>query len=554
MARALYSALSGLRAHKTLLDVVGNNLANLNTPAFKARRAVFSDMYYEKLRAASRSLGDNAGGTNPIEIGSGASIAQVSKNLNQGSLDPTGNPFDFAIEGDGFFVVHDGTQQLFTRAGAFALDPSGTLVDPATGFRVQRIGTVGEADGVNPGFQTPGDSSIRIPIGAAVPGAATSRVDLRGNLDATGSIPAAEQLTTAEAFTASGAPATLATRLNDLDANMAAYLTGDAITITGTDVDGSPISTSLAVDASSTLGDLVSAIDAAYSQASATLDAQGNIVLEASQVGTAFMSLTLADASGNVGGTNFVDHFFVLTTDGSSGEQYQQTLEVYDGRGVAHPLTVTFQKQDYDLWNLDFSIDSQTGTITNNQTFQVRFNDNGSIQQVVGSREPEIMLTIQFANMTTSQDVTFGLGTTNGFDGLTHVATDTGVNAEQNGGPPGVLTGVNISADGIIDGIASNGRQFPIARLAIASFPNAQGLTSRGDSYYELSPNSGAAQIGEALSAGRGAVRGSKLESSNVDLILEFTRLIIAQRGFSANARSISVTTEVLDELNNLIR
>jgi len=539
-----------------MLDVVGHNLANLNTTSFKARRALFSDSYYEKIKAASGSLGGSARGTNPIEIGSGASVAQLSKNLSQGNLEPTGNAFDLAIEGEGFFVADDGNQILFTRAGAFSLDRSGLLVDPATGYRILRTGNVGEVDGVNPAFQTPGDSSIQIPLGAAVPALGTSGIELEGNLDAVGVLPAAEQLTTAQAFTASAAPAVSTTLLNNLDSNTADYLSAntDTITITGTDVDGSPVTASLSVDENTTLGQLVGAINSAYTQATASLNAQGNIVLEANATGAAFLSLTLDDTVGNVGATNFSNHLLVLTTAGSSGEEYQRTTDVYNSLGVAHPLTMTFRKQAHNRWGLEFSIDAQNGTIINNQVHQIRFNDDGSMQQVAGSDRPEVNLAIQFTNAATAQDITVSLGTTNAYDGLTQVATDTGVSTEQNGGPPGVVTTVNIAADGVIEGIASNGRKFPLAQLAIASFSNSQGLTSRGSNYYELSLNSGSAQIGFGLSGGRGAVRASQLETSNVDLAREFTRLIVAQRGFSANARTIAITDEVLEELNSLIR
>jgi flagellar hook protein FlgE len=176
------------------------------------------------------------------------------------------------------------------------------------------------------------------------------------------------------------------------------------------------------------------------------------------------------------------------------------------------------------------------------------------MQEVAGFDEPEIEFAIHFTNAPSARDVTVSLGTASAYDGLTQMATEAAITAEQNGGPPGILGTVNIGADGVIEGIASNGRKFPLAQLAIAAFSNKQGLTSRGSNYYETSLNSGSPQIGEGLTGGRGAVRASQLETSNVDLAQEFTRLIIAQRGFSANARTIAITAEVLEELNSLIR
>jgi len=111
-----------------------------------------------------------------------------------------------------------------------------------------------------------------------------------------------------------------------------------------------------------------------------------------------------------------------------------------------------------------------------------------------------------------------------------------------------------IDADGTLSGVASNGLKFDIAQLAIASFSNPDGLLNAGGNYYKASLASGSAEIGTALSGDRGAIRAGQLEGSNVDLALEFTKLLVAQRGFSANARTITVTDEVLEELTNIIR
>ena len=118
----------------------------------------------------------------------------------------------------------------------------------------------------------------------------------------------------------------------------------------------------------------------------------------------------------------------------------------------------------------------------------------------------------------------------------------------------GSLSSVAVSADGVINGIASNGRIVPIAQLALATFSNEKGLEAAGDAYYLPSPNSGQPQIAGAQSGGRGLVTSGNLESSNVDIAFEFTRLIVAQRGFSANARTITVSDEVLEELTGIIR
>ncbi len=177
MSYALSSGVTGLQANQEMLDVAGNNLANVNTTGFKASRVDFAELLSQTLKEASEPT-DRVGGTNPQQMGSGVGVATITPNVGQGSIVNTGNPLDVAIEGQGYFVVNDGSRDLYTRAGAFNVDASGYLVDPATGYRVQRIGLTGESDG----FQTPGDSNVQIPYGVALPAKETSTITLTGNL------------------------------------------------------------------------------------------------------------------------------------------------------------------------------------------------------------------------------------------------------------------------------------------------------------------------------------------------------------------------------------
>jgi flagellar hook protein FlgE len=138
--------------------------------------------------------------------------------------------------------------------------------------------------------------------------------------------------------------------------------------------------------------------------------------------------------------------------------------------------------------------------------------------------------------------------------GLGQLGTASALEVSQDGFAPGELSDVHIDADGSVFGLASNGLQIKMGQLAIASFRNNDGLISTGGNYFQSSLASGDPEIGTALTGSRGALRSGQLEGSNVDLALEFTRLIIAQRGFSANARTITVTDRVLEELTNIIR
>jgi flagellar hook protein FlgE len=135
MLRSLFAGISGLRVNQTMLDVTGNNIANANTTGFKSSSTVFQDTLSQMLTAASAGNA-NRGGTNPMQVGLGVQLAATNTNFNQGAAQTTGRPTDLMIQGDGMFVVAKGTEQLYTRAGAFTFDDKGTLVTP-TGNRVQ---------------------------------------------------------------------------------------------------------------------------------------------------------------------------------------------------------------------------------------------------------------------------------------------------------------------------------------------------------------------------------------------------------------------------------
>lgn len=179
MMRSLFAGVSGLRNHQTRMDVIGNNIANVNTVAFKASRVVFKEGFAQLLQGASRPPG-NLGGINPIQIGSGMNIGSIDQLFSQGSLESTGQNTDLAIQGDGFFVLSNGQRQVYTRAGNFQLDANGKLINPNNGFVVQGI----NADPFG-NFSTGspiGDVQLR--LGDKSPAQATSDMTLTGNLDA----------------------------------------------------------------------------------------------------------------------------------------------------------------------------------------------------------------------------------------------------------------------------------------------------------------------------------------------------------------------------------
>ncbi len=180
MNRALFAGLSGTTAFQERLDVVGNNIANSNTVAYKEARAAFQDALYETLEGGRSGSELGIGGSNPMQIGSGVSLGSVTVQHTQGSLERTGQPLDCAIEGTGMFVLNDGQGTYYTRDGGFTLDNTNTLVSRSTGYRVMGwMASDGTVDATTP----PG--ALTFDIGSLAPPVATGGATVSGNLDAT---------------------------------------------------------------------------------------------------------------------------------------------------------------------------------------------------------------------------------------------------------------------------------------------------------------------------------------------------------------------------------
>lgn len=184
MIRSMFSAVSGLRAHRTMLDVVGNNISNTSTAGFKRSATVFEDVLSETVRNVGAGAEDGTtGGTNPSQIGLGVAVSRISTDFSQGALQTTGRELDFAIRGDGFFVAEGNGERSYTRSGSMSLDAQGRLVT-ANGNLVQ--GWSADAAGVvNTNLASGG---ITVPIGATAAPVATTSIDLNGNLPADASI------------------------------------------------------------------------------------------------------------------------------------------------------------------------------------------------------------------------------------------------------------------------------------------------------------------------------------------------------------------------------
>ncbi len=194
MMRSLFSAVSGLRTHQTRMDVIGNNIANVNTPGYKSSRATFQEVFSQTLQGAGSPSGTSTterGGTNPMQVGLGVDVASIDTIQTPGNLQPTGRSTDVAIEGNGFFVALDGETKAYSRVGIFSTDGDGILVD-YEGRKV--LGWVADSSGVLPTDRT-GDNltPLSIQIGSNMPAKATKNLQWIKNLDANSDVGATKQ-------------------------------------------------------------------------------------------------------------------------------------------------------------------------------------------------------------------------------------------------------------------------------------------------------------------------------------------------------------------------
>jgi flagellar hook protein FlgE len=561
MSFALSAGVSGLQAHQKMLDIAGNNLANVNTTAFKASRITFSELLSDTIRKASQPTA-NVGGTNPQQMGSGVGVSNITPNMTQGNIVSTGNPLDLAIEGEGYFVVSGGQQMLYTRAGGFAVDADSILVDPSTGFRVQRIGSAGEADG----FQIPGDSNVRIPYDVAMPAQQTENMVLAGNLSADATFDTAQTNVIASniAYTDGGALATKGTFIKDLDQFSGTIGGGETgtITVIGFDADGGALAPAVNfdVDNNTTFDQFITYLnDTVFTGISDTCTADlvnGKIVITDNDAGYSKTDLKMTYTP-SLSGDDALDvpGYFEVTTVG--GEEVRSVnITIFDSQGGRHSFTGAFVRTDTNnTW--DMVLTAVSGEVyeiamDDRRISGIMFNADGSYDGCTGDTE----FVITFAHDPTSpQTIELEFGTEGKWDGLTQFkGNSTAVAKEQDGYEAGKLSSVSVNNEGIVIGSFSNGEKKDIATLQIALFQNTSGLESAGNGYFLPSANSGEPVATQALSGGAGSIHGGALEKSNADVASEFVNMIQAQNGFQANAGTIKIANEMLKALTDLIR
>ncbi len=281
MLRSMDSAVSGLRNHQVRMDIIGNNIANVNTIGFKSGRVTFEESLTQLLKGSTRPPGDQ-GGTNPIQVGQGMSVGSVDTRFSQGNLESTGQVTDMAIEGDSFFAVSNGSGVYYTRNGAFQLDANGHVVLPTNGFILQ--GKMANQDGVFP----PGTvvEDIMIPLSEQSPARATEEVTYGKNLDSDSQ--ALGTVHNSQSFLHHTEGADLLTGLSNSSGESLGIQVGDILTFNGTSNLGGPAApVNYTVTATSDVNDLLTQITAYLNNqifsagASATLLGDGSIQISA---------------------------------------------------------------------------------------------------------------------------------------------------------------------------------------------------------------------------------------------------------------------------------
>ena len=569
---SILSGVTGLNAAQQDLDIIGNNLANADTTGYKSQSVSFEDLFYQTLQPATPST-QNVGGTDPIQVGFGTKVASINNEMTQGTLTPTGNQLDMGIQGAGFFEESDGTNTYFTRNGGYTVDSAGYLQDPATGFNVLRFGNVGEPSAAGPGFQVAGDERIQIPFGSSIPGNITQNVTLQGNLDATA----------------------VGTVTGQATANVTLAGTLDSAAAPGTTVNGTiQIYDSLGVphtlsvtfdkvgqDANNNNDDewtLTSSVLAAEGSVSAgspvTLEFDSSGTLVTPQSGTAALTLDFSPSGAsnsqpvtlNLSGlseTAAVSTAAPTTQDGVetvAGTTVPAAIQIFDSKGSGHTLTLTFTKTAAnpnanpptpESWSITPSIPASEGTLSGTLG-PITFNTDGSLASTGSSS-----LTFDFSKSGASanQVVNFNEGVLKGFTGLTEFGgNSTAAATNQDGFASGTLTTVSIGADGTIDGVFTNGKTTALAQLAVAMFSNPAGLSREGNNLFSATTQSGQPVTGAARAPDAAASSRGCSSNPNVDVANDFTQLIIAQRSYEVNARTVTVSDQVLQDLTQIIR
>ena len=570
MMRSLYSGVAGLKTHQTRMDVIGNNIANVNTTAYKSSSMTFSELMSQTTQKAS---GANAttgvGGTNAKQIGLGVKAGAINTAITtQGSAQSTGNPFDIMITGDNFFVVSNGSENFFTRDGSFYVDGAGNLAMTSTGYNVMGWG-VDETTG---NIKQDTVTALRIMSAANMtyPPEATTQANISGILDENDKdVTSANGKTvnlnffdargysyTAKfTFKQSGEPNT---NVYSMELTKLLDSTGAEIDISALDFGNRTqqkmeTKVTLNTDAYKWDGKVLKTKDGTTEVANLAdiFNQDGSLITPQDDAAAQKQQKALDAIAKAYGYEGSTDEFLNLYITSTENKDKQLTIQDLLGNMMAGKTT--------DVLPADGSAITMEGRYFEGTT--VVFNKDTAKLESVGGSTTNLGINAAFSQLGGNfSDITIDLSECTNYD---NKGTSTiGATSGDLDGPGtgcgrrlGDMIGVSIQKDGMIYASYDNGMTKLLGQIATAGFANASGLEKEGDNLYSATLNSGEFDgIGVDITAGGGYMSPGQLEMSNVDLSSEFTEMITTQRGFQANSRIITVSDTLLEELTNLKR
>lgn len=564
MMRSLYSGVAGLKTHQTKMDVIGNNIANVNTVSYKSQSVTFNTLLYQTTQAASGANAQTGlGGKNAKQIGLGSKTGAISTQIDTaGSAQTTNNPFDIMITGDSFFIVNNGTSNYFTRDGSFYVDGAGNLCMSSTGYNVMGW----QVDDKTQTIRQDRVSALKIMDASKMTyeAEATTQGYISGIVDA-----------------------------NDSNINSTA---GKVISMLIYDSLGYQYSAKFTMHATSNKSQY-------YMTLEDVLDANGNSVSSTYKKGIHDLvkwggnmtvstndTVSISSQAQKYGGTGTI----TMKDDKTKGGPYNFTnmkgTEIQDANKVvtgytfkAADITADKNAQTKDglyamlknAYGMDddtidtissMNIDLKTGEITITEknvknSVVVNYDEGTGTFKSVGDGNTEgntTVLDFDTDTMKAFADVTVDFTPSrqaNNNKAATISATNGDTKGNYAGRKLGDMSGVTIGQDGKIYATYDNGCSRLLGQIAVANFANASGLSLEGDNLYAETQNSGAFDgVGSDITGNGGHMTTGELEMSNVDLSSEFTEMITTQRGFQANSRIITVSDTMLEELTNLKR
>ena len=550
MMRSMYSAVSGLKTHQTRMDVIGNNIANVNTVAFKSSSVTFSDILYQ---TTSNASGANAttgtGGVNAKQIGLGTTAAATKVSITSaGASETTGNPFDIRLtdkNSTNFFIVNNGSENVFTRSGSFYVDGSGNLCMSSTGYTVmgwQVDETTGE-------IRKDTVSALRIMQEKNLTSApeATTQATIAGVLDEN------------DADVKSDAGKVM--NLNFYDNLGYQYTAKFAIKATGTDGKYTVELTSILDSNNKNIIDGWSQDD--ISSLFGTVDTKAVVGKYKFADGFETKEGKIYAVTGPGNSVELTDNQNGTFT-GNNGTTYKLS-DIYDGLSATIQGYIENGKKDEKGNPYNYSIDATTGEVTVTTTkasHELEFDTATGKFKSIGN-EPK-SVTLNLNSLTNGFNTNGNFSNINvdftqclNYSGKSTIGADAGAvdGTTGKGRKLGAMTGISIDTSGRIYGTYDNGNTELLGQIAVAQFSNASGLEKVGESCYRTTLNSGEFDgIGVEISADGSSMTTGELEMSNVDLSSEFTSMITTQRGFQANSRVITTSDTLLEELVNLKR